>query len=134
MSHTLENLFKDKTVTLLGAGISNMPLAALIAPHAKCLTVRDKKNEAELGEIATELHGLGAELITGDDYLKDIDSDIVFRSPGIRPDIPEITEAVSRGAKLTSEMETFLSLAPCPVYAITGSDGKTTTTTLTHSC
>jgi len=131
MSHTLENLFKDKTSSLLGAGISNMPLATLIAPHAKKLTVRDKKSEAELGDIAVQLHGLGADLITGEDYLKNIDSDIVFRSPGIRPDIPEIADAVAHGAKLTSEMELFLTLSPCPVYAITGSDGKTTTTTLT---
>ncbi len=131
MSHTLENLFKDKTVTLLGAGISNMPLASLIAPHAKKLTVRDKKSEAELGEIAEQLHGLGAELITGEDYLAGIDSDMIFRSPGIRPDVSEIADAVSRGSVLTSEMELFLTLSPCPVYAITGSDGKTTTTTLT---
>lgn len=128
---SLEKLFSGKSVTLLGAGISNMPLAALIAPHAKKLTVRDKKTPEELGESAKKLLSVGAELITGDNYMKNITEDLVFRSPGIRPDLPELTDAVSRGSVITSEMELFLSLKPCPVYAITGSDGKTTTTTLT---
>ncbi len=131
MQYSLEKLFTGKSVTLLGAGISNMPLAELISPLACRLTVRDRKTEADLGESAEKLRSLGAELILGDGYLNDIDEDIIFRSPGIRPDIAELTAAVQRGAMLTSEMELFLTHRPCPVYAITGSDGKTTTTTLT---
>lgn len=131
MAYTLDDIFAGKTVSLLGAGISNMPLAEVAAKSAAKLTVRDKKSPAELGENAEKLISLGAELITGDDYLAGITEDLVFRSPGIRPDLPELTEAVKNGSKLTSEMELFLSLHPCPVYAITGSDGKTTTTTLT---
>ncbi len=131
MEYSLEKIFTGKSVTLLGAGISNMPLAELISPVAGRLTVRDRKNEADLGKSAEKLRALGAELILGDDYLHDIDEDVIFRSPGIRPDVPELTDAVRRGAMLTSEMELFLEHCPCPVYAITGSDGKTTTTTLT---
>lgn len=131
MKTSLDELFRNKTVSLLGAGVSNMPLAEIVAKSAAHLTVRDKKSEEELGENATRLRSLGAELITGDDYLNGISEDIVFRSPGIRPDLPELLCAVKNGSTLTSEMELFLSLEPCPVYAVTGSDGKTTTTTIT---
>lgn len=131
MKIALDDLFRGKSVSLLGAGVSNMPLAGAAAPSAAKLTVRDKKSPEELGEAAEQLQGLGAELITGDAYLAGIREDLVFRSPGIRPDLPELTDAVAHGSVLTSEMELFLSLEPCPVYAITGSDGKTTTTTIT---
>lgn len=127
----LEELFSGRSVTLLGAGVSNMPLAEVSAKYASRLTVRDKKTPAELGEAAVRLEALGARLITGEGYLRDIDEDLVFRSPGIRPDLPELNEARARGSVVTSEMELFLAAHPCPVYAITGSDGKTTTTTLT---
>jgi UDP-N-acetylmuramoylalanine--D-glutamate ligase len=131
MKIALDDLFRGKSVSLLGAGVSNMPLAGAAVPSAAKLTVRDKKSPEELGEAAEQLQGLGAELITGDAYLAGIREDLVFRSPGIRPDLPELTDAMAHGSVLTSEMELFLSLEPCPVYAITGSDGKTTTTTIT---
>ena len=127
----LTEIFGGKSVSLLGAGVSNMPLARVAAPLCARLTVRDKKSPSELGAVADELVSLGAELITGDGYLDGIDEDLVFRSPGIRPDLEPLNEARKRGSVITSEMELFLSLHPCPVYAITGSDGKTTTTTLT---
>jgi len=131
MKTSLKEYFSGKTVSLLGAGISNMPLAEMLAPWCKKLTVRDKKSVQELGENGKKLISLGAELITGEDYLSGIDEDIVFRSPGIRPDIPELEAARACGSVVTSEMEMFLSLHPCPTFAVTGSDGKSTTTTIT---
>lgn len=119
---------KGKKVALLGAGITNMPLAGFLAERGAILTVRDQKTD--LGERGDTLRALGAELILGEDYLKNFDEDVIFRSPGIRPDLPTLREAVENGAILTSEMELFLSLHPCPTYAVTGSDGKSTTTTL----
>ena len=130
MNTVIEKIFSGKSVSLLGAGVSNMPLAELLSPVVNRLTVRDAKSPADLGENAEKLVSLGATLITGEDYLQNIDEDIVFRSPGIRPDLDELNKARERGSLVTSEMELFLSLHPCPVYAITGSDGKTTTTTL----
>ena len=131
MDHLLEQIFSGKSVSLLGAGISNMPLARIAAKTAEKLTVRDKKSAAELGENGETLTALGAELITGEGYLDGITEDLVFRSPGIRPDLPGLLEAAARGSRITSEMEEFLAHCPCPVYAVTGSDGKTTTTTIT---
>ena len=127
MKIQLEQYFAGKSVTLLGAGVSNMPLAEVCAKCAKSLTVRDMKSAEQLGENGRRLTEMGAAIVSGEGYLRGITDDLVFRSPGIRPDLPELGE----NSTLTSEMELFLSWKPCPVYAITGSDGKTTTTTLT---
>lgn len=127
MKIQLEQYFAGKSVTLLGAGVSNMPLAEVCARCAKSLTVRDMKSAEQLGENGRKLTEMGAEIVSGEGYLSGITDDLVFRSPGIRPDLPKLSET----SVLTSEMELFLSWEPCPVYAITGSDGKTTTTTLT---
>ncbi len=130
--HSLEEYFRGKTVSLLGAGVSNLPLAHTIAPFCSRLVVRDKKSEAELGDAAVQLKNDGAILVTGEDYLKDLCEDCIFRSPGMRPDMPELAAARESGHTVTSEMEFFLSLEPCHVFGITGSDGKSTTTTLTY--
>ena len=118
---------KGKTVALIGAGISNMAAVDLLLSMGALISVRDKQSDEDKAKM---LHGKGAKVFFGDDYLKDIYEDILFKSPGIRPDIPEIAAACERGAVLTSEMEVFLALCPSKIYAVTGSDGKTTTTTL----
>ena len=120
-----------KTVTLIGAGVSNMPLASFLIARGAKLTVRDKKSFDELGDRAKTLTEAGARLILGEDYLNNIDEEVIFRSPGFRPDTPEIAAAVANGSILTSEIKLFLECCPCPVAAITGSDGKSTTTTVT---
>lgn len=119
---------------LLGFGISNKPLVAWLQGHgAARVTVRDKRTEQAMRASGDyELcQSLGAEVICGEDYLKDIQGDVLFRTPGLRPDAPGIRNAVEQGAVLTSEMELFLNLTEATVIGITGSDGKTTTTTLT---
>ena len=117
------------TVTLLGAGVSNTPLVRFLCERGAKVTVRDKKTD--LGERARDFTQAGATLILGDGYLENIGEEVIFRSPGFRPDMPELEGAVRRGAILTSEIKLFLECCPCPVYAITGSDGKSTTTTVT---
>jgi len=130
LTELLSNI-KGKTATLIGAGVSNMPLASYLIEKGAILSVRDKKSEEELGERAEILKKSGAKLILGEDYLKDICEDIIFRSPGFRPDTPEIAEAVSKGSILTSEIKLFLESCPCKLVGVTGSDGKSTTTTVT---
>ncbi len=117
---------------VLGMGISNLPLIGLLIDTGAVLTVRDRKDRASLGEICDSLEEKGVRLILGERYLEDIDGDVIFRSPGIRPDAGSIKDAVERGSLLCSEMELFLSLTKANLIGITGSDGKTTTTTLTH--
>lgn len=122
--------FSGKTVDILGAGISNMPAARLLASLGAILTVRDAKSESALGSRATELKSMGATLRLGSDYLDNITGEYILRSPGIRPDHPGITAAVERGSVLTSETELFLELCPGDVIAVTGSAGKSTTTSI----
>lgn len=124
---------KGKRCALLGMGVSNSPLAVLLVRLGVCgsITVYDKKAPEELGELAMTLKKKGIEFVSGEDCFDSIDADVIFRSPGIRPDICGIVKAVERGALLTSEMEMFLETTRANVFAVTGSDGKTTTTTLT---
>lgn len=122
--------FRNKTVNLLGAGVSNKPLVKSLSDGGARVIVRDKKTVEQLGETANEFISAGAELICGDGYLDAIEGDYVFRSPGFRPDIEPLLMAEEKGCVRTSEMEMFLANAPCAVIGITGSDGKSTTTTL----
>lgn len=124
--------FHGKKCTVLGLGISNLPLIDFLLNHGATVTARDQKDINPDEEKIKELLARGVTFRCGADYLKEMDGDFVFRSPGIRPDLPEINAAVQNGAVLTSEMELFFSLCPAKIFAITGSDGKTTTTTLTY--
>lgn len=121
---------RGMTVSVVGLGVSNRPLIELLLSCGARVTARDQKTREQLGELACALETRGVTLVTGDGYLEDLCEDVIFRSPGLRPDLPAFREAVQRGAVLTSEMELFLELTPTPVLAVTGSDGKTTTTTL----
>ncbi len=128
----LEARIKNGRITVLGIGISNRPLIDYLLLRGASVTARDKKTYDQLLPYSKELNERGVKLILGNDYLENIDEDVIFRAPGIRPDLPQIAAAVSRGALLTSEMELFFELSPARILAITGSDGKTTTTTLTY--
>ena len=119
---------KGKTVTFCGIGRSNMPLIEMFLGHGAKVTARDKNQN--LGENGERLRQLGVQLITGEDYLKDIREEILFRAPGMPFFLPELVEARERGTVVTSEMEVFFDLCPCKLYAVTGSDGKTTTTSI----
>lgn len=119
-----------KTVAVIGIGVSNRPLIELLLSRGVAVTACDKKDRAALGALAGELEQKGCRLRLGPDYLKDLTEDVIFRTPGMRPDLPELTAAVRRGSALTSEMEVFFQVCPCPIIAVTGSDGKTTTTTI----
>ena len=123
---------KNTRCDVLGLGVSNLPLVDMLASVGAIITVYDKKSRDELGEAALRLEGLGVSLHLGEFPPKALDGDVIFRSPGIRPDIPAIADALARGALLTSEMELFIRLTKANLIGITGSDGKTTTTTLTH--
>ncbi len=123
----------NSSVTVVGLGISNLPLIRfLLERGVKSITARDRQKKEALSADVLALEGEGVTLICGDGYLDGIDEQVIFRSPGIRPDIPQFIEAVARGALLTSEMELFIATCPATVLAVTGSDGKTTTTTLTY--
>ena len=125
-----ENI-KDKKVAFIGTGVSHNDLIKLFLKKGISVTVCDKKTEDKMGEIYDELKCLGANFSLGENYLESIYTcDIVFRTPGMYFNNPELTKARNKGIVVTSEMEVFFDICPCKIYAVTGSDGKTTTTTL----
>ncbi len=122
---------KNKTVAVLGIGVSNTPLIALLRKHDITVFACDKKERKDLGDTAEYLESLGVTLYLGADYLDHLETaDVIFRTPGMRPDVPQLLAAKKRGCEITSEMQVFFSVRPCTIIAVTGSDGKTTTTTL----
>jgi len=124
--------FSGKRTAVVGIGISNLPLIYFLLEHGASVSAYDKKTFDELGKTATDLEEKGVSLVCGEHYLDHFDEDIIFRSPGIRFDNPGFADAVARGAVLTSEMELFFELTPARIIGVTGSDGKTTTTTLIY--
>ena len=112
-----------KTVAVVGIGVSNTPLIRLLLREGIAVTACDKRTREQLGELAGELEQGGAHLQLGSDYLEGLDQDIIFRTPGLRPDVPQLAKAVAGGSVLTSEMEVFFQVCPCPIIAVTGSDG-----------
>lgn len=121
---------KGKRVAVIGIGVSNTPLIKMLLRSGIKVTACDKKPMNSFAGLAEELESLGAKLKLGEDYLEDLDFEVIFRTPGMRPDLPQLVAAQQKGAILTSEMEVFFQVCPCRTVAVTGSDGKTTTTTI----
>lgn len=126
------NMIKDKRVAFIGIGVSHTDLIKQFLTKGINCVVCDKKDEDQFDELLMEeLSAKGCEFSLGEHYLDEIfNCDIVFRTPGMYYNDPVLTKAREKGVIITSEMETFFDLCPCKTYALTGSDGKTTTTTL----
>ena len=121
---------KGKKIAVLGLGVSNQPLVRLLLSYGCDVTGCDRTPREKVDVAVLELETLGCKLSLGDTYLDNIEADLVFRTPGMHPGNPALVELARKGAKITSEMEIFFEVCPCRILAVTGSDGKTTTTTL----
>ena len=133
MNQNVEDFFgrlKNKKIAFCGLGKSNLPAIKLFLKKGCKVLACDILERDKAGKEILELEFLGAELKLGKDYLKNDDVDIIFRSPGINFMSPELINARKKGIAVTSEMEVFFDLCPCKIIAVTGSDGKTTTTTI----
>ncbi len=127
-----KNSVKGKNITVIGIGISNLPLIKYLVSLGANVKACDRRDRDALGKSYDELKGLDIIFNLGDNYLEDIDADIIFKTPGMRFDNPYLLRAQEQGARITSEMEVFFDVCPSHIIAVTGSDGKTTTTTLIH--
>ena len=87
---------KGKTAAVIGLGVSNRPLVELLARNGVKVIACDRKERAALGGAAAHYEALGAVLHLGEGYLRDLDADVVFRTPGMRPDVPELLEGALR--------------------------------------
>lgn len=124
---------KGKKVAFVGMGVANVPCAEFMARLGAEVYACDQRNKEYIGiEICEKLEKLGVKFSLGDSYLDILpDMDLVFRSHGILPfQNPWIGECIERGQKITTEMEIFFKFCPAKIFAVTGSNGKTTTTTL----
>ncbi len=121
---------RGKNIVVLGLGVSNRPLVRLLLEYGCTVTGCDRTPREKLDEEVLDLEAAGAKLSVGEGYLDGLQADVVFRTPGMHPGIPALEALRQQGALITSEMDVFFDLCPCTVLAVTGSDGKTTTTTL----
>lgn len=120
-----------KQVAVCGIGTNNTPVVRQFLKAGARVTACDRRTREQLGETAQELERAGAALRLGDSYLDGLEAmSLILRTPGMKPYLPPFKEARKKGIPVTSEMELFFSLCPAPIYAVTGSDGKTTTTTI----
>lgn len=137
MNEKLEQFKREivtKKVAVLGIGISNAPLIKYLGRLGVKVTAFDRAEGAALKPTMDDLAGLDVDYRLGEDYLKGLKGfDVIFKTPRIRFDIPELLREAEAGAKITSEMEVFCKLCPARIFAVTGSDGKTTTTTLIYN-
>ena len=121
---------QDKKIAVLGLGVSNQPLVRLLLQFGCHVTGCDRTPREKLDASVLELERMGCTLQVGEQYLEGLQADVVFRTPGMHPGNPALVALQQQGAQITSEMEAFFQLCPCSILAVTGSDGKTTTTTL----
>ena len=124
------NSLKGKRIAVLGLGVSNRPLVRLLLEFGCDVTGCDRTPREKLDAEVLALEAAGCKLRVGDGYLDGVEAEVLFRTPGMHPGNPAIQALAQKGAQVTSEMEVFFEVAPCHLIAVTGSDGKTTTTTL----
>ncbi|NLL30489.1 MAG: UDP-N-acetylmuramoyl-L-alanine--D-glutamate ligase [Clostridiales bacterium] len=126
-----KEFIKGKNVAVVGIGVSNIPLIRFLVKLGAVVTAFDQKTREELGEIADEFDNLSVSLELGEGYLDRLTGfDLVFKTPSMRIDSEALVRAKNEGAYITSEMEEFVRYCKGKVFGVTGSDGKTTTTTI----
>ncbi len=133
MASAFETYFtslQGKQIAVLGLGVSNRPLVRLLLAFGCNVIGCDRTEKEKIDAEVLQLEQMGCRLNLGQKYLDNVQADIVFRTPGMHPGDPAIQRLTEKGASITSEMEVFFQVCPCKIIAVTGSDGKTTTTTL----
>ena len=128
----LAALVRGKKVAFIGAGVSHKTLIEEFVGLGAEVTLCDKKKSVEeFGEYADTIRRLGIHLSLGENYMDGFKGqDIILRTPGFEFYQKPLQDAIAAGTMVTSEVELFFDFCPCEIVAVTGSDGKTTTTTL----
>lgn len=128
------NYLKNRKIAVIGLGVSNVPLIDYLRKQKANVTVFDKRTIDDIDKsIMDKIVEYGMEFSIGNDYLSKLKGfDLIFRSPSCLPTTKELVQEANRGAIITTEIEMCVELCPGKVIGITGSDGKTTTTTLIY--
>lgn len=129
------NELKNKKIAIIGAGVSNLPLIKILNENNCDITVFDKKELTEMEEDTSKyITDNNIKVSLGNNYLEQlIGFDVIFRSPSVLPTNPYLDKEAKRGSLITTEIEQVIKLSPCKVIGITGSKGKTTTTTILYN-
>jgi len=129
-----EKKIKNQKIAVIGLGVSNIPLIDYLKEKEANVTVFDDREEDKIDiNIINKLKQYGFKYFLGNRNLENLKGfDLIFRSPSCMPTKPELVAEKERGAIVTTEIEQLMKMAPCKIIGITGSDGKTTTTTLTY--
>ncbi len=122
--------FANKQVVFCGIGVSHQPLIEKFATYGAKVIACDKRTKEQLGDLYDKYIQMGIALQLGEGYMDHLQGDLIFRTPGIHYNHPSLVKAREQGIPVTSEMEEFFKLCPAPIFAVTGSDGKTTTTSI----
>ena len=129
-----EKFLERKKVAIIGLGVSNMPLLKYMYERMAKVTIFDNREIEKIPkEYLDEVMNYEMDYAFGKDALSKLNGfDIIFRSPSCMPTIKELAEAEEKGAIVTSEIEMLIEMCPGTVIGVTGSDGKTTTTSLIY--
>lgn len=126
-----KDFIKNKNVAVVGIGVSNIPLINFLLKLGAKVTAFDRKTKEELGDVFDDFISKGVKLELGENYLNNLTGfEVVFKTPSMRIDCDALVKVKNEGSYVTSEMEEFVRYCKGKVYAITGSDGKTTTTSI----
>lgn len=128
------NYIKKRKTAIIGLGVSNVPLIDFLYRLGANITVFDNRSADNIDKnIINKIKDENIEASFGANNLSKLKGfDIIFRSPTCRPDTPELKAETKRGAIITSEIEMLMELCPGTIIGVTGSDGKTTTTSLIY--
>ena len=129
-----EEYIKNRKVAIIGLGVSNLPLIDYFHDKKSIVTVFDSREIGEIPkEIIDKVTNYAMEMSLGKGYLNKLHGfDLILRSPSCLPTVPELEEEANRGAIVTTEVELLMKMCPAQIIGVTGSDGKTTTTTLIY--
>ena len=129
------DFLKNKKIAIIGIGVSNLPLIEILGKESLDICVFDKKEKNDLDKKAKELiEKYNIKTSLGDNYLENLKGfDVIFRSPSFLPTNQYLQEEAKRGALITTEIEQVIKLSPCKIIGVTGSKGKTTTTTIINT-
>lgn len=130
-----EEYIRFRKVAIIGLGVSNLPLLDYFYKKKARVTIFDQRNMDEITkEIREQITNYSFDFFFGENCLENLKGfDLILRSPSCLPTKPELEQESQRGAIVTSEIELLMKICPSKIIGVTGSDGKTTTTSMIHA-
>ena len=133
------NEFNDyirfRKIAIIGLGVSNLPLMEYLYEKKANVTVFDERDIDSISkDIMDKITTYGFNFYFGEEALKNLKGfSVIFRSPSCLPTRKELVDEANNGAIITTEVELLMKMCPCKIIGVTGSDGKTTTTSLINA-